>query len=153
MTLFEDKTDTVKRQVSVYPPSEVVTVIVDWPAETPVISPELALTVATAVALEDQDTVLLVAFAGEIVGVKVVVAPTPNEAVASSDTPVTAIFVTVMEEVAVTLAFIVEVAVIVAEPAATPVTTPDETVAILLFEVDQVTEVLAPEGEAVTVNV
>ena len=45
-------------------------------------------------------------------------------------------------------------AVIVADPAATPVTTPElETVATPELDVDHVTALLAPLGEAVTVRV
>ena len=76
------------------------------PAEMPVISPVEELMVATPVLLDVQDTVLLVAFDGVIVGVKVVVDPTFKDAVEASDTPVTATeeLETVILHVAVTLA-------------------------------------------------
>ena len=58
------------------------------------------------------------------------------------------------ETVAVALieGFLVLVAVIVAVPAEMPVTIPLSTDAILLFEDDQVTALLAPAGYAVTVS-
>ena len=55
------------------PPSTVVTVIVVVPAVNGVITP--LATVATAGALEDQVTLLLVAFAGATVATNVPVAP------------------------------------------------------------------------------
>ena len=59
------------------------------PAAAPVTTPAL-LTVATAVLLEDQVTVLFVAVAGSTVAVRVVVAPIFTVAVVgATDTPVT----------------------------------------------------------------
>ncbi|MFA6645414.1 MAG: hypothetical protein WCS76_03515, partial [Bacilli bacterium] len=57
-----------------------------------------------------------------------------------------------MEQVAFTFVLMVDVAVIVAFPAETPVTTPLDTVATLVLFEDQVTELLVPAGEAVTVK-
>ena len=61
-------------------------------------------------------------------------------------------FVTVTVAVALIFILTVLVAVIVAVPAAFAVTTPFDTVAMLEFEVDQETVLLALAGVAVTVN-
>lgn len=81
--------DTVTVQVSVQPPSAVVTVMVALPAETPLTTP--LLTVAILVFEEDQVTFLFVASLGETVAVRLVVEPTATLAVeAERLTPVTA---------------------------------------------------------------
>lgn len=85
-------------QVSVNPPSCVVTVITADPADTPVTTP--FETVATEELLVDHETVLFVAFDGATVSVSVVVLPISTESVdLSSETPVTgtllAVYVTV----------------------------------------------------------
>ena len=67
---------TVSEHVAVLFPSAVVTVIVDVPSATPVMSPVVELMDATLVLLEDQETALLEAFAGNTVAVNVVVLPT-----------------------------------------------------------------------------
>jgi len=61
---------TVTEQVSVLPPSLVVTVIVAEPAATAVTTPSFA-TVAFAGSLVDHVTALFVAFLGSTVGVRV----------------------------------------------------------------------------------
>lgn len=96
---------TVIVEVAVLLPSWVVTVIVALPVEIAVIRP-VAFTVATAVLLEVQLTVLLVALAGAIVAVSCWVEPTTLEAdVGVTVTPVTGTFAatTVIVEVAVLL--------------------------------------------------
>ena len=81
---------TVTAQVDVKPPSCVVTVMVAVPAATAVTKPEL-FTVATAVLLELQVTVLFVALEGATVSVNWLVPPYGIEAVVGlTDTPVTA---------------------------------------------------------------
>ena len=115
---------TVIAEVAVFPPSCVVTVIVAEPCATPLTNP-LEFTVATPVLLELQLTVLFVAFDGDTVAVSCVLAPTFTDAVVGDTlTPVTATLFTVIAEVAVLLPSCV-VTVIVAVPAATPVTSPD----------------------------
>lgn len=85
-------------QVSVNPPSCVVTVMTAVPADTPVTTP--FETVATDELLVDHETVLFVALDGATVSVSVVVPPISTESVdLSSETPVTgtllAVYVTV----------------------------------------------------------
>ena len=149
--------ETVTWHVAVYPPSEVVTVMVAVPALTPVTLPEES-TVATDVFEDDHVTALLVAFEGFTVAVSVVEPPTPTLAAdLLSVTPVTA------TEPAVTVTVqdpyfplpSVAVALMVAVPALTPVTTPDElTTATDVSEDDQATAGLeASEGLTVAVSV
>ena len=117
---------TVMFELAVKLPLWVVAVIKAVPLATPVTTPEL-LTVAMAVLLEDQVTVLLVAVEGATVAVRAEVPPTLTVAeVGVTETPVTGIvtLLTVMVELAVKLPLWV-VAVILAVPAATPVTTPE----------------------------
>ena len=102
--------------------------IVVVPALTPVTTPD-ELTVATEGFDDDQDTALFVAFEGVTVAVKVPVPPTPiSIAVLSRETPVTdtvgAITVTVHDPYLFVPS--VAVALMVAVPAFTAVTTPDE---------------------------
>jgi hypothetical protein len=117
-----------------------VAVIVAEPAATPVTTP-LDDTVATPVLELDHVTarpVSTLLLASRVVAVSCVVCPTLTLAEAGATlTDATGTSVTVT--VAVPL-FPSLVAVIVAEPAATPVTTPlDETVAIPVLELDHVT--------------
>ena len=132
---------TVIEHVAVLLPSTVVTVIVAVPAAIAVIFPEL-LTVTIDVLLDNQFTVLLVAFAGKTVAVKVDVFPAlMDNVVGETATLVTAIVpeVTVIAEVAVLVPSTV-VTVIFAEPATLPVTKPVVlTVATVVFELDHVT--------------
>lgn len=89
-----DSCSTVTSHVAVLLPSAVVTVIVALPAETAVTTP--LETVATDVFNDVQVTVLLVAFSGATVAVKVSVAPTSSVvSVLFKLTPVTAFTVTV----------------------------------------------------------
>ena len=140
---------TVTEQVFVLLPSVVVTVIVAVPAATADTCP-LLLTVATAVLELVQETLLSVAFAGKTVAVRSVLPPIWRFAdVGLMLTPVTAIASTVTEQEAEMVLSVVEVAVIVAVPAATPVTFPElSTVAILVLLLDQLTAfpVLASAG-------
>jgi copper chaperone CopZ len=146
---------TVAAQVAVFPPSAVVTVIVAVPAATGVTTP--ALTVATAVLLDDQVTFVFVAFEGLTVAVSVPVAPpTVNESVVGlKATPVTATACvpTVTAQVAVLPPSTV-VTVIVAVPAATGVTTPELlTVATVVLLDDQFTFLFAAfDGLTVAVS-
>ena len=147
---------TVTKQVAVFPPSFVVTVIVAVPAAFAITAP-LEDTVATVVLLDFHVTVLSVAFDGVIVAVKVCVSPTVIDSdVLSRLTPVTdtvAAF-TVTAHVAV-LAPSFVLTVIVAEPAAFAVTTPEEdTVATEVLLEDQVTDLsVAFDGVTVAVKV
>ena len=119
-------------EVAVLFPSTVVTVIVAVPPPTAVTSPEL-LTVATSERLLLQVTFLFVAFAGNTVGVSCWVAPAAIVAlVGVTETLVGITFATVMVHVAVLLPSTV-VAVMVAFPAATPVTSP-ELLTVATFE-------------------
>ena len=80
---------TVTAHVAVFPPSSVFTVIVALPAETAVTRP-FASTVATALLLLDQVTLLSVASAGVMVAVNCFSSPTVNSNdVWSIATPVT----------------------------------------------------------------
>jgi hypothetical protein len=131
---------TVMLDVPVFP--ELVAVIVAEPAATPVTTP-LELTVAAAVLLLDHVTacpVITLPFWSFTVACSVVVAPATIDAdVGAIVTVVTTsgTAVTVMLDVPV---FPELVAVIVAEPAATPVTTPLElTVAAAVLPLDHVT--------------
>jgi hypothetical protein len=117
-----------------------VAVIVADPAATPVTTP-LKETVAMPVLELDHVTarpVNTLLFASRVVAVSCVVCPTVTLAVVGATlTDATGTGVTVTLDVPL---FPSLVAVIVAEPAATPVTTPlDETVAMLVLELDQVT--------------
>ena len=146
---------TVMAQVAVLLPSWVVTVMVAVPAATAVTRP-LVFTVAIAVLLDDQLTVLLVALLGAMVGVSCWVPPTATEAVVGlMVTPVTGTLVvlTVIADVAVKALSLV-VAVIVAVPAATAVTKPEVlTVATAVLLDDQVTPVtVAFDGTSVAVS-
>lgn len=139
---------TVTVQMAVLLPSAVVAVIVVCPAATPVTTP--LLTVAILASPVDQVTVLLVAFGGSMVAVSVVVPFTCTLAVVGfSVIPVTATASTVTVQDAVIELSVVEIAVMVAVPAATPVTLPElSTVAILLLLLVQFTAlpVLASVG-------
>ena len=114
---------TVTAQVAVCEPSVVVTVMVALPTTTAVTKP-LASTVATEVLLDDQDTLLSVAFAGSTVSVKSEVAPSTNtKEVGATETLVTTIGFTVMAHSPVCPPSVV-VTVTVALPSATAVTKP-----------------------------
>lgn len=107
---------TVSEHVAVLFPSAVVTVIVDVPSATPVMSPVVELIDATLVLLEDQETALLEAFAGNTVAVNVVVLPTVIFSVdlfKLTEVTDTGLFVTVIVAVPLMLALRVEVAVMV----------------------------------------
>ena len=147
---------TVTVHFAVFPPSFVLTVIVAVPADLAVTTPEPD-TVATDVLLDDQETFLLVAFEGVTVAVRVCVSPTVMDRdVLFRETPVTGTVAawTFTVQVAVFPPSFV-VTVIVAVPAAWPVTTPEEeTVATDLLLDDQVTDLLvAFEGVIVAVRV
>ena len=147
---------TVTAQVAVLLPSLVLTVIVALPAAFAVTTPEVE-TVATDVLLEDQVTVLFVAFEGDTVAVRVCVSPTLIDSdVLFKLTLVTETVaaVTVTLHVAVLLPSLV-LTVIVALPAAFAVTTPEvETVATDVLLEDQVTVLfVAFEGDTVAVRV
>jgi hypothetical protein len=123
------------------------------PEATAVTSP-LVLTVAIALLLVVHVTVLLVALVGAMVAVSCCVPPTFRAAVVGlMVTPVTITLVTVTTHVAVFAPSAV-VTVIVAEPAAFPVTKPLVlTVAIVLLLVLHVTDLLvALVGAIVAVN-
>ena len=129
------------------------------PKPTAVTTP-LLLTVATEASLVVQVTLLLVALLGAIVGVSVVDCPTFRVAEAGSVTPVTATGFTVTAHVAVLSSLVsavplVAVAVIVAKPVATAVTTPLLlTVATEVLLDDQVTVLsVALPGVTVAVSV
>ena len=146
---------TVIAEVAVFAPSCVVTVIVAVPAATPVTNPA-ALTVATPVLLLLQLTFWFVALAGAIVAVNCCVPFTVIDAeVGLTVTPVTftVAAVTVIAEVAVFAPSCV-VTVIVAVPAATPVTNPAAlTVATLVLLLLQLTFwFVALAGAIVAVN-
>lgn len=132
-----------------------VTVIVAEPAALAVTTPDED-TVATEVLFEDQVTDLSVASDGETVAVSVWVSPTVMDSdVLFKLTPVTEIVcaLTVTEQLAFFEPSFV-VTVIVAVPALTAVTTPEEeTVATEVLLEDQVTDLFeALEGETVAVN-
>jgi hypothetical protein len=125
------------------------------PAATPVTRP-LEFTVATPVLLDDQLTVLFVAFPGATVAVNCWLLPALIDAVVGETvTPVTGTFavVTVIALVAVRFPSWV-VTVIVAEPCDTAVTSPVEfTVATEVLLDDQLTFLfVALAGETVAVN-
>ena len=118
---------TFTEQVAFFAPSFVVTVIVALPATLAVITP-VEETVATEVLFDVHVTDLSVALDGVIVAVSVSVSPTTiDKEVLSKLTPVTEMVfsLTVMEHVAF-LPLSLVVTVIVADPAALAVTTPDE---------------------------
>ena len=145
---------TVTAHVAVFAPSTVVTVMVALPAATAVTTP-LSLTVATDSLSELHVTLLFVAFDGETVAVSAAVPPMFRLTVSGDRlTPVTAI--TLLLTVTVHVAFFPpQVAVIVALPAFTAVTTPFwSTVATDFFEVVQVTVLsVALSGLTVAVRV
>jgi len=147
-------TYTVIRHVATFAPSAVVAVIVVVPAATAVTRPEL-FTVALAGVDEVQFTVVLVAFAGYIVGSNVIVLEVAKNAdLLSRLIPVTATAATTdTTQEAVKLPSVV-VAVIVAEPAVTPVTLPfGATVAFAEFD-DQVNALfVAFMGRTLAINV
>jgi hypothetical protein len=124
VTFTKGATYTVIRHVATFAPSAVVAVIVVVPAATAVTRPEL-FTVAIGPDVGVQFTVVLVAFAGYIVGTNVIVpAVGKNTDLLSSPIPVTeTAATTVTTQEAVKFPFVV-VAVIVAEPVVTPVTLP-----------------------------
>lgn len=143
-------------QVAVLPPSSVRTVIVAEPEAFAVTTP-LDETVATDVLLDDQETPVFVALDGDTVAVRLPVLPATRLIVDRfKETPVTEIVaaVTETEQVAFFEPSCV-VQVMVAEPAAFAVTTPeDETVATDVLLDDHVTALLeALEGETVAVSV
>lgn len=121
--------ETVMSQVSVKLPSVVVTVTVAEPvatASTVAVNPvPVIVAILPSLGEIDHVTVLSVAFAGAIVAVKSSVSPTLASVISSlsSVTPVTATLLTVTSQVSVKLPSTV-VAVMVADPADTPVTTP-----------------------------
>ena len=118
---------TVTIELAVNAPLTVVAVIVAEPTATPVTTPA-ALTVATAGVLDIHVTFLLLALAGRTVAVRGVVAPTATLAGAGFTVRLVGtmtMLLTVITELAVN-APITVVAVTVAEPTETPVTTPDE---------------------------
>ena len=140
--------------MAVNEPSVVVTVIVEEPVATPVIRP-LPFTVALPVLEDDQVTVLSVAIVGKTVAISCVVAPTPTVAVVLFK--FTLVTATVPDTVTAHVAMILPSAVrtvIVAEPADTAVTTPEEsTVAQDALEENHVTPLLvAFAGNTVAVS-
>jgi hypothetical protein len=148
--------DTVTEHVAFLPPSFVVTVIVAFPADLAVTTPDDE-TVATEVLLEDHVTDLSVAFDGVIVAVNVRVSPTymdRDELLRLTPVTETVAELTVTEHFAVLPPSFV-VTVIVAEPAVFAVTTPeDDTVATEVLLDDHVTDLsVALAGETVAVNV
>lgn len=147
---------TVTVHEAVLLPSDVVTVIDAVPASFAVTTP-LFDTVATDVLLDDHETPVLVALEGETVAVRLPVLPATRLIVERfKETPVTEIVAAVTETVQVAFfepSCVVQV--MVAEPAAFAVTTPeDETVATDVLLDDHVTALLeALEGETVAVSV
>ena len=140
-------------EVAIKPPSCVVAVMLAVPAATAVTNP-LAFTVATAVLLLFQVTVLLLAFAGATVAVNCCVPLMKRLAdVGLTDTPVTAIGMAVTRQVAVMPPSCV-VTVMVAVPAVNAVTNPVEfTVATAVLLLLQVTDwLLAFAGAIVAAN-
>ena len=150
---------TIETFISLVPvlllPSCVVAVIVAVPLETAVTTP-LSETVATLEFDDDQERAWSVAFTGVIVAVKVVVPPIlVKVSVTGSVTLVTKIFaVTVTMQLSDLLLPSVEVAVMVAFPLETAVTTPlAETVATAAFEEDQASVLfVALPGATIAVN-
>ena len=130
-------------------------VIVAVPLETAVTKP-LSETVAIPEFEDDQVSAWLVALAGVIIAVKVVVSPIlVKVSVAGRVTLVTKIFaVTVTMQLSDLLLPSVEVAVMVAFPLETAVTTPlAETVATEAFEEDQASVlIVASPGATIAVN-
>jgi hypothetical protein len=112
-------------------------VIVAFPAATPVTTPEEALTVATLVLELDQVPPLTVELNVVVPPIQALVVPERVPAEPALLIVTCAVAVAVEEEQG---AVPVTVYVIVAFPAATPVTTPEEalTVATLVLELDQV---------------
>ena len=146
---------TVTEHVAFFPPSVVVTVIVAEPAVFAVTTPDVE-TVATEVLLEDQVTVLSVAFDGVTVAIRVWKLPSTNvKLVLSRLNPVTAtVFAfTATEHTAVSAPSTV-FTVIIAVPAAFAVTTPEEdTVATAVLSDVHVTDLfVAFDGFTVAVN-
>jgi len=120
------------------PPSSVVAVMVAEPVATPVTTPLVALTVALVISEDDQTTALFVAFVGNTVATNCVVDPTPTVAVVlfkiTLDTAIVPVIV--RAQVAVYPPSAVRT-VIVAEPADSAVTRPEEfTVAREVLEED-----------------
>ena len=148
--------DTVTEQVAYFPWSLVITVIVAEPAALAVTTPSDE-TVATDVFPEYQETDLSVALEGVTVAVKDWVSPTVMDRdVLFRLTPVTGTIGadTVTEHVAFFPPSFV-VTVIVADPAAFAVTTPElETVATDVLLEDQVTDLsVALAGDTVAVSI
>ena len=112
-------------QVAVFSPSTVLTVMVAVPLRTPVTRP-FSSTVATEGSLLSHVTVLFVALSGSTVAVSVSDAPVEIGNSSSRDTPATGMLNTVTVQVAVLVSPVAlgEVTVMVAVPAAPPVTTP-----------------------------
>ena len=105
------------------------TVMVAAPAATPVTTPA-SETVAMLVLLDSHVTFLFVAFAGATVAMRVSVLPILMFVEALfSETPLTAVGLTVTLHVAVLVSSAADFTVIVAEPTPTAVTTPSSTVA------------------------
>jgi hypothetical protein len=144
---------TVTTHVAVLLPSAVATVIVAVPAATPVTSPVL-LTVATLVLVLDHARFWFVALLGRTVATSISLPPTDSVVdVLLSDTEVGGTELTVTAHVAVLLPSAVAT-VIVAVPAATPVTSPPLTVATLVLLVYHVTALfVALLGRTVAVSV
>ena len=148
--------ETLTEQVAVFPPSFVVAVTFAVPAALAVTTPEED-TVATEVLLDDHVTDLSVALDGVTVAVRVCVSPSIMvRLVLFKLTPVTETFCACT--VTVHVAFFppsVVVTVIVADPAAFAVTTPEEeTVATEVLLEDHFTDLsVALVGETVADNV
>jgi hypothetical protein len=147
---------TITLQAAVLPPSVVVTVIVAFPAPTPVTTPPVD-TVATAVLLLLHVTFWFVAPDGVIAGIRVSVPPTPIDTdVLFRDTLVTATAVALTETLQVAVLLLSTVlTVIVAVPTLTPVTTPPvDTVATVESLLLHVTFLfVASEGNTAAVKV
>jgi hypothetical protein len=147
-------TNIVTEQAAVLAPSAVVAVIAAFPAEMPLTFPA-ASTVATLGVSLAHETFRLVALLGEIVGTRVSLAPTAIRVLALfSVTPVTG--TTMVPTVTAQEADLppsIVVAVMVAVPAATGVTTPPETAATAALLLAQVTPALdAVAGATVAVR-
>lgn len=140
----------VTAQVDVLLPLIVVTVITADPAVIPVTRP-VELTVATAVLFEAQLTVLIVAFAGDMVAVNCAVAPVPIVAVDGlTTTPVTGTIEQLVIVITTEAVFApsVVVTVIVAEPNAIALSIPVELIKAMegLLEVHFTVLIVAFDG-------
>lgn len=146
---------TVIDAIAVWLPFCVVTVMFAVPGETPVTNP-VPSTVATAVLLEFQLTVFIVAFSGATVAVNCCVAPVMKEAVVGDTVT---LLTGTMEDVTVTSAVAVKLpstvfTVMVVVPMVRAVTIPPElTVATAVLPDEYVTDrLLALEGVTVGVS-